>query len=83
MIKSEKVNFEPGESMRKVLLHSVTQGGCSEEKNLNTPKRSQTYDLLATGAHNPKRAISMRSCHVVFMDQFIIGRVLAQIFNIF
>ena len=49
------VNFEPGESMRKVFLQSVTQRGCSAEKIRTLPKRSQTYDLLATGAHNRKR----------------------------
>ena len=31
------------------------------------------------GAHNPDRATSMRSCHGVFMDQFIFRTVLARV----
>ena len=27
--------------------------------------------MMTTGAHNPERATSMRSCHGVFTDQFI------------
>ena len=38
---------------------------------------------LSTGAHNPERATSMRSCHGVFTDQFIFRTVLTQMLNIF
>ena len=36
-----------------------------------------------SGAHNPERATSMRSCHGVFTDQFIFRTVLARVLNIF
>ena len=35
--------------------------------------------LNYTEAHNTERATSMRSCHGVFMDQFIFRMVLARI----
>ena len=34
-------------------------------------------------AHNQERETSMRSCHGVFTDQFIIRTVFARILNIF
>jgi len=40
-------------------------------------------DVRSPGAHNPQRATSIRSCHGVFMDQFIFRTVLARILNIF
>ena len=39
--------------------------------------------MMMTGAHNPERATSMRSCHGVFTDQFIFRTTLVWIFNIF
>ena len=36
-----------------------------------------------SGAHNPERPTSMRSCHGDFTDQFIFRTILARILNIF
>ena len=42
----------------------------------NTSVRSGGL-LVVSGAHNPERATSMRSCHGVSTDQFIFRTVLA------
>ena len=39
--------------------------------------------FLKAGAHKRERATSMRSCHGVFTDQFILRTVLARVLNIF
>ena len=44
---------------------------------------TKNIHLVTTGAHNPERANSVRSCHGVFTDQFISRTVLARILNIF
>ena len=50
---------------------------------INKVKLSYSWELVRTGAHNPRRPTSMCSCHSVFMDQFIFRTVLARILNDF
>ena len=45
-------------------------------------KLSYSWELVRIGAHNPGRSTSKRSCHGVFMEQYIFRTVLAGISNV-
>ena len=52
-------------------------------KITKTERTEEINIWLCSGAHNPERATSMRPCHGVFTDQFIIRTFLARILKIF